>query len=247
MSKQYISLQGKFYLAEITNGIAAAMRHIGNVPEFELEIGADVLEHQESTSGQRTTDFLMVKTTSVKFKGQLEEVNPENLEYILSGMKSEVATKTVTDESLGTVKDGEEIQLDGYNLTAVTFKAGATTVDPDKYIVDKVFGTVIFKDVTGLTDPILVSYTTGAVTHTTLASNFDKEYELFFKGVNTANGDSMAVRLWRTKKSPETTFPLIHEDLGKYEISGQALSDVSKGTDATLGLYGHVVTIPKVV
>ena len=53
----------------------------------------------------------------------------------------------------------------------------------------------------------------------------------------------MAVRLWRTKKSPETTFPLIHEELGQYEISGQSLSDVSKGLNASLGLYGHVVTI----
>lgn len=245
MAKQYISLQGKFYLAEIANGVAAAMRHLGNVPEFELEIGADLVEHQESTSGQRTTDFTMVKTTSVNFKGQLEEINPENLEYILSGMKSEVATKTVTDESLGTVKAGEEIKLDGYNLTQVSFKAGAATIATDKYVLDPVFGTVIFNDVTGLTDPILATYTTGAVTHTSLASDFEKEYELFFKGINTATGDSMAVRLWRTKKSPETTFPLIHEDLGQYEISGQALSDVSKGSDATLGLYGHVVTIPK--
>lgn len=245
MAKQYISLQGKFYLAEIANGVAAAMRHLGNVPEFELEIGADLVEHQESTSGQRTTDFTMVKTTSVNFKGQLEEINPENLKYILSGMKSEVATKTVTDESLGTVKAGEEIKLDGYNLTQVSFKAGAATIATDKYVLDLVFGTVIFNDVTGLTDPILATYTTGAVTHTSLASDFEKEYELFFKGINTATGDSMAVRLWRTKKSPETTFPLIHEDLGQYEISGQALSDVSKGSDATLGLYGHVVTIPK--
>lgn len=46
MAKQYISLQGKFYLAEIANGVAAAMRHLGSVPEFELEIGADLVEHQ---------------------------------------------------------------------------------------------------------------------------------------------------------------------------------------------------------
>ena len=56
----------------------------------------------------------------------------------------------------------------------------------------------------------------------------------------------MAVRLWRTKKSPETTFPLIHEELGQYSISGQALSDVTKQNDATLGFYGHIVTIPSV-
>lgn len=99
----YISLHGKFYLAELVNGVAGAMRHIGNVPEFELEIGADVIEHQESMSGKRTTDFTMITTTSVNFTGQLEEVTPENLEYILSGMNHTVATKTETDVSLGAV------------------------------------------------------------------------------------------------------------------------------------------------
>ena len=241
MSNKYISLQGKFYLSEIKNGVAGAMRYIGNVPEFELEITADQVEHQESTSGQRTTDLVLTKTTGVNFKGQLEEVDDENLQYILSGMKSEVASQTVADQVLGTIKVGQEIKLDGYALTQVTFKAGSTAVDADKYTLDAVFGTVKFNE--AVAEPVTASYTTGAVSHTTIASDFNKEYELFFKGINTANGEHMAVRLWRTKKSPETTFPLIHEELGQYEISGQSLSDVSKGLDATLGLYGHVVTI----
>ena len=244
MAKNYISLQGKFYLSEIANGVAGAMRHIGNVPEFELEITTDQVEHQESTSGQRTTDFVLTKTTGVNFSGQLEEVDEANLQYILSGMKSDVASDTVTDQALGTVKVGEEIKLNGYSLTAVAFKSGIEEIDDSKYDLDTVFGTVIFKET--IAEPVTATYTTGAVTHTTIASDFNKEYELFFKGINTATGDNMAVRLWRTKKSPETTFPLIHEDLGQYEISGQALSDVTKGADATLGLYGHVVTIPKV-
>lgn len=243
MAKNYISLQGKFYLSEIANGVAGAMRHIGNVPEFELEITTDQVEHTESTSGQRTTDFVLTKTTGVNFSGQLEEVDDANLQYILSGMKSEVASDTVTDQALGTVKVGEEIKLNGYSLTAVAFTAGSTAIDEAKYELDAVFGTVIFKET--IAEPVTATYTTGAVSHTTIASDFNKEYELFFKGINTATGDSMAVRLWRTKKSPETTFPLIHEELGQYEISGQALSDVSKGSDETLGLYGHVVTIPK--
>ena len=243
MAKNYISLQGKFYLSEIANGVAGAMRHIGNVPEFELEITTDQVEHQESTSGQRTTDFVLTKTTGVNFSGQLEEVDEANLQYILSGMKSDVASDTVTDQALGTVKVGEEIKLNGYSLTAVVFTAGSAAIDKSKYDLDAVFGTVIFKET--IAEPVTATYTTGAVTHTTIASDFNKEYELFFKGINTATGDNMAVRLWRTKKSPETTFPLIHEELGQYEISGQALSDVGKGSDETLGLYGHVVTIPK--
>jgi hypothetical protein len=250
MAKEYISLQGKFYLSKISSGVAGAMRHIGNVPDFELEIDADVIEHQESTSGKRTTDFTMVNTTSVNFSGTLEEVEKENLAYIVSGTNVEVATAIITDSSLGTVKVGEEIKLEGYNLTSVSFKDSTSgtpvTIDPSKYTLDAKFGTVIFNDIAGLEMPLLASFTTGDVTHTSLANEFDDEYELFFKGVNTANGKHMAVRLWRTKKSPSTTFPLIHEELGQYEIEGQALSDVSKESDPKLGLYGHIVTIPSV-
>jgi len=249
--KNYISLQGKFYLSELVNSVAGAMRHLGNVPEFELEIGADVIEHKESTTGKRTTDFTMINATSVNFSGQIEEVNPENLQYILSGMTHAVPTKTETDVSLGTVVAGQEIKLNGYNLKTVSFKDStsgtAKTLTDDQYTLDVKFGTVIFNDVADLVMPILASYTTGAVTNTTLASDFEKEYELFFKGINTANGEHVAVTLWRTKKSPETTFPLIHEELGQYEISGQALSDVTKESDPALGLYGHVVTIPAAV
>ena len=213
-----MSLQGKFYLSEIVNGVAGAMRYIGNVPEFELEITADQVEHQESNSGQRTTDFILTKTTGVNFSGKLEEVDEENLKYILSGMQSAVATKTVTDASLGAVVVGQEIKLDGYALNEVSFKAGSTAIDASKYTLDSTFGTVIFNEV--VAEPVTATYTTGAVKHTTIASDFGKEYELFFKGINTANSDNMAVRLWRTKKSPETTFPLIHEELGQYDISG---------------------------
>lgn len=247
MAKEYIYLQGKFYLSKITNGVAGAMRHIGNVPEFEISITADMIEHTESTSGNSTTDFTMVNTTAVEFSGQLDEINPKNLEYILSGTNHEIATKTVTDEDIGTVVAGDEIMLDGYNLTAVSFKDSTgtpVTVDAAKYTLDAKFGTVIFNDITGLTMPLKASYTTGAVTHTTIATDLEEEYELFFKGINKATKKHMAVRLWRTKKSPETTFPLIHDDFGQYEIQGQALSAEEKEFDAALGLYGHIVTIP---
>ncbi|MFW1807592.1 hypothetical protein ACG9Z8_06340 [Acinetobacter ursingii] len=250
MAKKYMSLQGKFYLSAIANGVAGAMRQIGNVPEFELEIDADVVEHQESMSGQRSTDFTMVKTTSVNFSGQIEELDEKNLEYVVSGENHSIVSTTKSAVSLGTVVVGDEIKLDGYNLSQVSFTDSTSgtpaTIPESKYTVDAKFGTVVFKDIAGLTMPILATYTTGAVTQTTLANDFNKEYELFFKGINTANGDNIAVRLWRTKKSPKTTFALIHEELGQYQIEGQALADVSKASDDMLGLYGHIVTIPAI-
>ena len=249
MSNNYMSLQGEFYLAPITAGVAGALRHLGNVPEFEIEVTADVIEHQESMTGHRSTDFTMVKTTGVNFSGQLEEVNPENLKYILSGTNHTIAGATVTDKSLGTVVANQEILLDAYNLSSVVVKDSTVTpvtVNASKYVIDPAFGTIRFTDVAGLTMPLTISYTSGAVTQTTIATDFEQEYFLYFKGINTVNNKKVAMKLWRTKKSPEATFPLIHEEFGQYQIQGQALSDISKASDATLGLYGHLVMIPEV-
>lgn len=181
------------------------------------------------------------------FERKFEEINPENLEYVLSSSNHEIAPAAVADKNIGTVAVGEEIQLDGYNITNVSFKDSTgtpVTVDPSKYTLDAKFGTVIFNNVTGLTMPLEATNTTGAVTQTTIATDLEEEYELFFKGYNKATKTHVAVRLWRTKKSPETTFPLVHNELGQYEIQGRALSDVEKESDVTLGVYGHIVTIP---
>ncbi len=180
------------------------------------------------------------------FERKFEEINPENLEYVLSGTNHEIAPAAVADKNIGTVAVGEEIQLGDYNLTNVFFKDSTgtpVTVDPYKYTLDAKFGTVIFNDVSGLTMPLEATYTTGAVTQTTIVTDLE-EYEMFFKGHNKATKTLVAVRLWRTKKSPETTFPLIHNELGQYKIQDRALSDVEKESDATLGVYGHIVTIP---
>ncbi len=42
MAKEYISLQGKFYLSELVNGVASTMRHLGNVPDFELLMSLNI-------------------------------------------------------------------------------------------------------------------------------------------------------------------------------------------------------------
>lgn len=241
-----ISLQGKFYLAKIVSGVAGTPRHIGNVPDFEIETDADVLEHTESMTGSRTVDFTMAKSKSVKFKGTLEEVNPENLAYILDGNTNAIAGGAVTDKSLGTVVAGVEIPLGGYNVTAVVIKdatATPVTVDAAKYTVDAAFGTVTFNDVTGLTMPLSASFTAGAASSVTINDATSQEYELTFRGINTVNSKKVEVKLWRTKKDPGTTFPLIHEEFGSYEINGSALSEISHAVDSELGLYGRYVTI----
>ena len=245
MAKKYFSLRGKFSLAPISAGVVGAMRELGNIPDFTLEITADKFEHTESMSGDDTTDLVMYDTTGVSFSGNIEQLDMDNLAYVLSGKNVAVDTKTVAAQSLGAVKAGQKIKLDGFNLTTVTVKDGAdpgAAIDASKYKVDAAFGTITFlEDVPAVT----VGYITGAVTHTTIASDFGKEYALYFEGINKVTGDKVFLQLHRTIKSPDSSFDLIHSELGQYEISGDALGDLSKDKDGALGLYGYFTQIPQ--
>lgn len=243
MAKKYISLRGKFSLAPLVEGVVGAMSELGNVPDFTLEITAEKIEHTESMSGDDTTDLVIYNTTAVSFSGTLEQVDDDNLAYVLSGKNVEVPTNTITDFSLGAVKVGQKIKLAGFNLTAVTVKgADDTAIENTKYKVDAVYGTITFlEDI----PEAKVTYTTGAVTHTTIASDFGKEYALFFEGVNKITGEKVFLSLHRTIKSPDSSFGLIHQEFGSYEISGDALGDLSKDKDGALGLYGYFTSIPK--
>ena len=244
MAKKYISLRGKFSLAPIVEGVMGAMRALGNVPDFTLEITADKVEHTESMSGDDTTDLVLYNTTAVSFSGTLEQVDDENLSYILSGKNIAVPTATITDKSLGAVTAGQKIKLEGFNLSAVAIKDDADAVVPEaKYKVDAEYGTITFLDALPTAK---VTYTTGAVTHTTIASDFGAEYALFFEGIDKISKQKVFLALHRTIKSPDSSFGLIHEQFGSYEISGDALGDLTKDKDGALGLYGYYTQIPKV-
>lgn len=243
MAKKYISLRGKFSLAPIKEGVMGAMRALGNVPDFTLEITAEKVEHTESMSGDDTTDLILYNTTAVSFSGTLEQVDDDNLAYILSGKNITVATATITDKSLGAVTAGQKIKLDGFNLTTVAVKDDADAVVPEgKYKVDAEYGTITFLDAL---PEVKVTYTTGAVTHTTIASDFGAEYALFFEGIDKISKQKVFLALHRTIKSPDSSFGLIHEEFGSYEISGDALGDLTKDKDGELGLYGYFTQIPK--
>ena len=91
--------------------------------------------------------------------------------------------------------------------------------------------------------PLTADFTAGAASVTTINDQDSKEYELTFRGINTVDNSKVEVKLWRTKKDASAAFPLIHEQLGSYKVSGMALSDLEKGSDSSLGLFGRVVQI----
>lgn len=233
-----ISLQGQLFLAKMINGQPSALLPIGNTPELQLQISSETTDHYESKTGLRAKDAVLRKQTGVTISGTLEEVTKENLAMVLSGKTIEIPESTVPESTIGAVKAGEMIDLGIRNLSDVEFKGPAdAAITADKYILDSVFGTVIFSE--AITD---VKWTgkSGAITRTTVATNLGEEYRFFFKGVDTYQGDKIAVTLWRVELSPDTEFDLIHEDFASYSIEGECLADITKAHDTELSIFGHI-------
>lgn len=233
-----ISLQGELFLAKMINGQPSALLPIGNTPELQLQITSETKDHYESKTGLRAKDAVLRKQTGVTISGTLEEVTKENLAMVLSGKTLEIPESTVSESTIGAVKAGEMIDLGIRNLSDVAFKGPAdAAITADKYILDSVFGTVIFNE--ALTD---VKWTgkSGAITRTIIATNLGEEYRFFFKGVDTYQGDKIAVTLWRVELSPDTEFDLIHEDFASYSIEGECLADIEKAHDSELSIFGHI-------
>jgi hypothetical protein len=233
-----ISLQGEMFLAKMINGQPAALLSVGSTPELQIQISSESTDHYESKTGMRAKDAVLRKQTGVSISGTLEEVTKANLAMVLSGKSIEVAASTITDQAIGAVKVGEMVDLGIRNLTGVAFKGPAdAAITADKYTLDEVFGTVIFNE--AITD-VKWSGSAGAITRTTIADNVGDEYRFFFKGVDTYQGDKVAVTLWRLELSPDTEFDLIHEDFASYSIEGECLADITKANDAELSIFGHI-------
>jgi hypothetical protein len=233
-----ISLQGELFLAKMINGQPAALLPVGNMPELQLQISSESTDHYESKTGMRAKDAVLRKQTGVSVSGTLEEVTKANLAMVLSGKSIQVGASTITDQAIGAVKAGEMVDLGIRNLTGVSFKGPAdAAITADKYTLDEVFGTVIFNE--EITD-VKWSGGAGAITRTTIADNVGGEYRFFFKGVDTYQGDKVAVTLWRLELSPDTEFDLIHEDFASYNIEGECLADITKANDAELSIFGHI-------
>ena len=233
-----ISLQGELFLAKMVNGQPSALLPIGNTPELQIQITSETTDHYESKTGLRAKDAVLRKQTGVSISGTLEEVTKENLAMVLSGKTLEIPEATVPESTIGAVKAGEMIDLGVRNLSDVAFKGPAdAAITADKYILDAVFGTVVFNE--DITD-VKWSGKSGAITRTTIATNLGEEYRFFFKGVDTFQGDKIAVTLWRVELSPDTEFDLIHEEFASYSIEGECLADISKAHDAELSIFGHI-------
>lgn len=254
----YASFQGRVYLGKRDAlGNPVEVRSPGNVAVLKLSLKADVIEHYESQSGQRTLDDRMVKQKSATLSLTIEEFTKENLALALYGNYVKSAGGNVVNEVVGGALPvvGDRYFLAHPKVSALALhdsSAGAHVLDLGvDYTLDPDFGAIQFlrlddggSPAVPYVAPMKASYTFGTVTEIGIFTQPLPERYLRLEGLNTAQGNAkVLVELYRVAFDPLKELSLISDDYNKFELEGALLADATKPFDALLGQFGRLVQI----
>ncbi len=248
---QYASFQGRVYLAiRDALGKPTQARTPGNVANLSVAFKTDVLEHYESTTGQRGLDLRMGKQKNATVSLTIEEFTKENLALALYGSHQEVTAGTVTTEVISatapTLGDRYFLAHQKISTVVVTDSAAtpATLQAGTNYTADEGFGAITFLNLASFTAPIKCAYAYGAVTDISMFTAALPERHLRLEGINTADSNKrVMVELYRVAFDPLKDLSLITDDMNKFELEGSLLADTTKPYDAALGQYGRLTII----
>lgn len=109
-------------------------RHVGNVPEVEITLEVDKLEHFSSMEGVNEKDRIVVRTKAGSARMVLEELTPANMALMLMGTPSAAAVNlsTTVETTNGSKFIDHLADTTGlvagrrYNITGVGIPAGNT-------------------------------------------------------------------------------------------------------------------------
>lgn len=249
VTQEYLSLQGATHLARNVVGGAKILRELGNQTQLNLSIESEKFERYETKSGKRQKIYEQNTTRGVMLEMTLDEQKREDVALAFQAKMDSTQAEAVSDSVItDTLKVGDEIKLDGFNVTdVVVTDSTATPVNAvlgQHYSVDEKYGTITILDLDGLTQPLKASYMTGE-TETTVLFTLpdDAEYYLLFKGINSANDKRLALELWRFKPEVQGAMDFINEETGEISINGSALADSTNISDPKLGGFGRIVYI----
>ena len=246
----YFSGQGKAFIATATDGVPGAFRYVGNVPILNVALETDVLDHRESTSGNRLTDLRIIRGRSSKFSFTLEEFEKKNLALALYGADSSITGSTTSAEAAPvTLAVGDYWRLLHPDVSSlvITDSAGspATLVLNTDYSIESAkHGMVKILSLGAYTQPFKAAYTYATRTSIKMLTEGFVDRWVRFNGLNTVDSNrAVVVDLYKVNFDPVAQMDLINDDIFKMELSGGALYDSTKEGDATLGQFGRVQLI----
>jgi len=243
--------QGKLYVgARQSNGNPGAFRYVGNVRDLTFALATTTLEHKESVSGQRLTDYRLITEKKTTVNGVLEDFQIDNLALALYGTKATQAGSSVTGEAfVSPVAVGDYVRTKYPEISAVVVKDSAglpatLVLNTDYEITSAKHGTVKFLALGAYVQPFKIDYTYGSHDHVPMFNAAPPERWLKFDGLNTADSNKeVLVEFYRVLLDPLSEMALINDDFAGLPLAGSALYDETKLSDAYLGQFGRFVHI----
>lgn len=247
----YFSGQGRVYIATRgTNGLPAALRFVGNVPELKVNLQTEKLEHKESTSGQRLADLTLITSKKASVEFVLEDFSQDNLALSLYGTKSSISASTVTAEELANpLAAGDYARLRYGKVSSVVVKDSAGTpailaANTNYTVASADHGTLKIVDIATFTQPFKVDYSYAVQSNVGMFQAASPDRWLRFEGLNTADIlKPVLVELYKVSFDPLAELMLISDDLTKMTLTGGALYDDTKVGDNQLGQFGRIVDL----
>lgn len=200
-------------------------RDLGNVPEFEVSLNIDKLDHFSSREGTRKKDKSVIREQGGTVRMVLEELTASNLAMALMGTETAAVVNLSTT---GDISTGSNIVtglaattnlVDGrrYAVAATGIPAGATgTFDTsdDSLTLDM--------DATATTADVALTIT-GAIS-LDIFSLSEKKGKIRFVGTNDV-GAKATYDLNNVSLTPSSSFNPISDEWGNFEVTGEILVD----------------------
>lgn len=250
----YFSFQGEVYIGQKnTDGSPKSLYYVGNSPEVVIAFDTTTIEHKESTSCARLTDFQLETEKKVSLRIVLEELLATDLEKALRSTGVSVTGAAVTNEQLGPssgVVANDFFRTKFTDLSAITVKDSASptpatlTLGTHYQITSAKYGLIKIINIGSFVQPFKIDYTFVTQTLYPYFNTAQLDYYCVFNLCNTAESNKKyRLELYKVQLKPTQEFAIINDELGRFQLEGAALYDSSLGTDPNFGNFGRLIPI----
>lgn len=238
---EYFMGQGMVFIGtkDATTGEPQGLRHLGNVTDLKLSLKTNTLELKEAMTGQRGLAKRLTTEVGASFAATLESLNQENLAIALRGAATTVAGGTVVKKTFKAFK-GSMLKLDHIAISAVSvydeatglvaYTAGTDYVVNDNNITIPLTGGIATDD-SGSGVDIKVSYTYAAQDKIESFTEGEKEYYVYFDGLNTADENkAVVIEVYKVAMDPLKELAMINDKQAEIVFEGSCLLDSTRAT-----------------
>lgn len=226
MASDYYYGQGTVWVATINSTTKIFNNDfvwVGNIPNLTLTFDVDVVEHNESHTGDRLPDLRIENRKNISGSLMFEEWSRENLGRILYAETAVTTAASVTEEE-HTAKVGYSFPLQNISLASFTSLTddGATTTysNGTDYSVNLKSGMITIPSSSSIADESVVeanySFNQHSDIKTYTKDNIDRWIR--FNGLNSADDNNpVIIDIVRGRFMPPNNMELIGDELSQLE------------------------------